>query len=267
LDRPVNGIYVKSIIRTIDFQGVANDAGPVDFYFPNWGFSVLYSDPVLPCPALNPLDTNRFNMEEFWNALSQQMKPRFHEISMYLIALSFCWLFLFHPELRRGFFIFFSGFESMSPFFVFLGLVVTGGLLLSLIHVFIKRKKLAFEKSIMGWSVLGISSASSFLAGTEMLTSRSSVMAILVAWNILMSVLMLFQMGMQKYDVSDEDASFAEVFVTTVVLLVTLLFADLYFHLSWAMTLSICIFYSTAVVFIVTWIVNYFDLQLPDILK
>lgn len=100
-----------------------------------------------------------------------------------------------------------------------------------------------------------------------MLTSRSSVMAILVAWNILMSVLMLFQMGMQKYDVSDEDASFAEVFVTTVVLLVTLLFADLYFHLSWAMTLSICIFYSTAVVFIVTWIVNYFDLQLPDILK
>ena len=30
---------------------------------------------------------------------------------MYLIALSFVWLFLFHPELRQGFFMFFSGFE------------------------------------------------------------------------------------------------------------------------------------------------------------
>ena len=106
-------------------------------------------------------------MNEFWNALSQQLKPRFHEISMYLVALSFCWLFLFHPELRLGYFMFFSGFKSMSPFFVALGLIVTGGLLLSLVHVFIKRKKLALEKAIMGWSILGISSVTSFFLGLK----------------------------------------------------------------------------------------------------
>ncbi|NOT06253.1 MAG: hypothetical protein HOP27_16800 [Anaerolineales bacterium] len=206
-------------------------------------------------------------MNEFWNSLSQQMKPRFHEISMYLIALSFCWLFLFHPELRLGYFIFFSGFESMSPFFVTLGLIVTGGLLLSLIHVFIKRKKLAFEKAIMGWSVLGISGVSSFLVGVEMLPSRSSIMMILVTWNILTSILLLLQMGMQKYDISDDDASFVEVIVTTVILVIILLLSDLYLHLSWAVTLSICIFYSTFIVFITTWVVYYFDLQLPDVLK
>ncbi len=206
-------------------------------------------------------------MDEFWNTFSQQMKPRFHEISMYLIALSFCWLFLFHPELRQGYFMFFSGFESMSPYFVVLGLTVTGGLLLSLVHVFIKRKKLGFEKAIMGWFVLGTSGVTNFFVGVEMLTSRSSIMMILVVWNILMSVLMLIQMGLQKYDVSDEEASFLEVFVTTAILLVILLAADLYLRLSWAMTLSICIFYSTFIVFIATWTVNYFDLQLPNILK
>jgi hypothetical protein len=206
-------------------------------------------------------------MNEFWNTLSQQLKPRFHEISMYLIALSVCWVFVFHPELRQGFYIFFSGFESMSPFFIALGLIITGGLLLSLIHAFIKRKKLALEKAIMGWSVLGISSVTSFLAGVEMIPSRSPTMMILVAWNILMSILILFQMGMQKYDVSDDDASFAEVMVTTVILVVILLFSDLHLRLSWAMTLSICIFYSTFVVFITAWVISFFNLQIPDILK
>jgi len=206
-------------------------------------------------------------MNEFWNAFSQQLKPRFHEITMYLIALSFCWLLFFHPELRFGYFMFLTGFQSMSPYFVAVGLIVTGGLLLSLIHVFIKRKKFAFEKAIMGWSILGISSVTSFFAGAEMLTLRSSTMAILVTWNILMSVLTIFQMGMQKYAVSDENASFMEVLITTVILLVILLSADLYLHLSWATTLSICIFYSTFIVFITSLIVYYFDLQLPDVLK
>jgi hypothetical protein len=206
-------------------------------------------------------------MNEFWNAFSQQLKPRFHEITMYLIALSFCWLLFFHPELRFGYFVLLTGFQSMSPYFVAVGLIVTGGLLLSLIHVFIKRKKFALEKTVMGWSILGISSLTSFFAGAEMLASRSSTMAILVTWNILMSILVLFQMGFQKYVVSDENASFMEVLITTAILLVILLSADLYLHLSWPTTLSICIFYSTSIVFITSWIVYYFGLQLPDVLK
>ena len=206
-------------------------------------------------------------MDEFRKSLSQQLKPKFHEITMYLIALSICWLLLFHPEFRKGLYIFFSGFESMSPLFIALGLIVTGGLLLSLVHVFIKRKKLAIEKTLMGWFVLGTSGVTSFFVGSEMLASRSSVMMIFVIWNILMCILMLVQTVTQKFDISDENASFVEVLVTTVVLFLILLFDDLYLRLSWAMTLSICIFYSTSIVFITTWIINYFDLQLPDILK
>jgi hypothetical protein len=206
-------------------------------------------------------------MREFWNSLAQQMKPRFHEISTYLIALSFCWLFIFHPELRQGYYLLFTGFETMSPFFLVLGLIVTAGLLLSLIHAFIRRKKLALEKAIMGWSILGISGVASFLVGTEMLPSRSAIINMLVTWNILMSIVLLMQMGSQKYEISDDEASFAEVVVTTVILVVILLVSDLYLHLSWAMTLSICIFYSTAIVFITAWVIHYFDLQIPDVLK
>lgn len=155
----------------------------------------------------------------------------------------------------------------MSPYFVTLGLIVTSGLLLSLVHVFIKRNKSALEKALMGWFVLGVSGVASFFAGVETLTSRSSIVKILVIWNILMSVFLLLQMGMHDYDVSDENASSVEVFATTAILIIILLSADLYLRLSWAMTLSISIFFSTFIVFIYSWIVNYFDLQLPDILK
>ncbi len=155
----------------------------------------------------------------------------------------------------------------MSPFFLALGLIVTGGLLLSLFHAFVRRKKSALEKAVMGWFVLGISGVASFFVGIEMLPSRSSLILILVTWNILTSVVLMLQMGMQRYDVSDEDTSFVDVFIATFVLVVVLLLADSYLRLSWGLTLSIGIFYSTSIVFITTWVVKYFDLQLPEFLK
>jgi hypothetical protein len=33
------------------------------------------------------------------------------------------------------------------------------------------------------------------------------------------------------------------------------------------MTLSICVFYATTIVFIGTWVIDYFEIQLPDFLK
>jgi hypothetical protein len=190
-------------------------------------------------------------MREYWSIFSQQFKPRLHEISAYLIALSFCWLLIFHPEFRHGFYMFFSGFGSMSPFFIALGLIVTGGLLLSLIHVFTRRKKSATEKFLIGWFVLGTCSVVSFVLASEMLLLRSPIVIILPAWNIVMSVVLLFQMAASKYDLLDEDASFREVIISTALLVVILSFSDLYLHLSWAMSLSFCIFYSTSIVFLV----------------
>lgn len=197
-------------------------------------------------------------MREYWNTVSQQMKPRLHEISSYLMALSFCWLLVFHPEFRRGLFMFFSGFGSMSPVFIALGLIVTGGLLLSLIHVFIRRKKSTKEKFLIGWFVLGICSVVSFALASEMLLARSPVAIIFPAWNIVLSVLLLWQMTASKYDLLDEDATLRDVLVSTVILMVLLSGADLYLHLSWAMTFSLCIFYSNSIVFVIIRMANRF---------
>jgi hypothetical protein len=201
-------------------------------------------------------------MRDFWNAFSQQMKPRLHEISAYLIAFSFCWLLAFHPEFRWGFFMFFTGFGSLSPVFITLGLFITGGLLLSLAHVFINRKKSAIEKFLIGWFVLGTSSLVSFVLGSEMLSSQSSIMIILPVWNILMSILLLFQNVSNRYELLDDDATPLQVFLTTIILVAILLSSDFLFHFSWALILSFCIFYSTSIIFLIAWILSRFGVQL-----
>jgi hypothetical protein len=206
-------------------------------------------------------------MNEFWGSLSQQLKPKLHEITAYLIACSCCWLFISHAKLRQALYIIFSGFESNSPFFITIGLVATAGLLLSLVHAFIQRKKSQPEKILMGWFVMGVSGMSSFVLGLDMLGSHSTTLLILPVWNILTGLFMLTQMEMQKYEMSDDNASIGVVFGTTVLLVIILFLTDFGLHLSWALTLSICIFYATTIVFLSTWIVKYFEIQLPDFLK
>ena len=206
-------------------------------------------------------------MREFLYTLFPREKPKFHEISTYLISFSFCWLFIFHPELRQGLYIFFSGFGTFSIFFLTLGLIVVGGLLLSLAHPFIQRKKSPLEKAIMVWFIMGLSGVASFFVGVETLPSRASGVMILPVWNIIVSIMLLIQMGRQKYDLSNKEASLEEVIGTTLILIIILALADLYLRLSWAMTISISIFYATTTLFIFDWIINYFDLQLPNFMN
>ena len=206
-------------------------------------------------------------MNEFWDSLSQQLKPKLHEITAYLIAFSCCWLFISHAKLRQMLFIIFSGFESNSPFFITIGLVATAGLLLSLAHAFIQRKKSQPEKILMGWFVMGICGMSSFVLGLDALGSRSASILILPVWNILTGLFMLTQMAAQKYEMSDDNASLGRVLGTTVILVTVLFLTDFVLRLSWALTLSICIFYATTIVFLISWTTNYFEIQLPDFLK
>ncbi len=170
--------------------------------------------------------------QEFWTSFKDQMKPKFDEVSAYLIASSFCWLFFFHSELRRGLYNFFSGFEYFSPAFIAFGFLLAAGLFLSLFHVFFKRKKSAPEKFLMGWFLMCTSIMASFFLGSEMLSTQTWAGMLLPIWNFLMSVIFLIQMGTHQYDISDEDAPISKVVVTTVLLLIILLFFDLYLQLS-----------------------------------
>jgi hypothetical protein len=198
-------------------------------------------------------------MHEYWNNLSRNIKPLFHELSAYLVALALGCLFVYHSELRQGLYQFFVGF---GPLFILLGLFLAGGWLLSLVHVFIRRRRSAIEKMLIGYFLLTTSAVASFFMASEMLPS-SPTLVILPVWNILMSLLLLIQMVAGNYSLSDDDASFRGVLLTTAVLAAILWAADSLLQLSLATTLSICIFFATSIVYLPARIARIFNARLP----
>jgi len=202
-------------------------------------------------------------MREFIDNIRQQMKPKYHELTTYLTALACAILFFVYPEFRAIYFEILSGAgaDRASLAIMALGVIASIGFFLSFLHVFIKRKKSWFEKMCMGAFIMGANGFAGIVAGVEMLPSRSSILVIIPVWNILMGIILLYEMGLSKFDITDENASPLQVLGASITLFVVFGLVDFGFHLTWAMALSICLFYSSTIVFFVTWIINYVRYQ------
>ena len=202
-------------------------------------------------------------MREYVKNIREQMKPKYHELTAYLTALTCAVLFLFHPEFRAFYFEILSGAgaDRASIAFMALGLIATIGFFLSFIHVFIKRKKSWFDKTCIGAFIMGANGFAGIVAGVEMLPSQWSILTIIPFWNILMGVILLYQLGLSKFDISDENASLLQVVGASITLFIVFGIVDFGFHLSWAMALSICLLYSSTLFLFASWMIDYFRYQ------
>ncbi len=202
-------------------------------------------------------------MREMLNNVVEQMTPKYDEITAYLTALTCAVLFIVHPEFRQIYFEILSGAGAAkaSIAFMALGLIATIGFFLSLVHAFIRKKKSAFEKTCIGAFIMGTNGLAGILAGLEMLPSRWSMLVIIPIWNVLMGIVLLYQLGLNKFTVSDQESWWFDVFVASVTLLIVFAITDFGFHLSWAISFSICVFYSSTVFFLVTRALNFLRLR------
>jgi hypothetical protein len=199
-------------------------------------------------------------MHEYLNNIREQMKPKYHELTAYLTALTCAVLFVMHSEFRQVYFEIISGAgaDNRASFsFMALGLLATIGFFLSFIHVFIKRKKSVFEKACMGIFIMGANGMAGIMAGIEMIPLRWSIVAIIPAWNIFMGAILLYQIGLAKFDVTDENTSLFEVLIASFTMLIVFVVVDFGFRLKWAMAFSICMFYSSTILFFITWMINF----------
>jgi hypothetical protein len=199
-------------------------------------------------------------MRELLNNIFEQVKPKYDEITAYLTALTCVVLFVGSPEFRQIYFEILSGAGAAraSIAFMALGLIATIGFFLSFVHVFIRGKKSPFEKMCIGAFIMGTNGFAGIMAGMEMLPSRWSILVIIPIWNILMGVLLLYQLGLNTFTVSDQDTSWVEILVASITLLIVFAITDFGFRLSWAIAFSICVFYSSTVFFFFTRAFNYF---------
>lgn len=200
-------------------------------------------------------------MREYWKNIFEQSRPKYDEITAYLTALTCMILFIVYPEFRQAYFEILSGAGAVSKAsiaFTALALIATLGFFLSFIHVLIKGKKSWFEKTCIGAFIMSTNGFAGIMAGIEMLPSRWSALIFIPIWNIVMGMVLLYQLGLNKFEVSDKDSSWHEVLVASITLLIVFAVINFGFKLSWAIAFSICVLYSSTIFYFVTRAFNYY---------
>jgi hypothetical protein len=208
-------------------------------------------------------EMRRFFLCDYFTKAFNWLTPTYNELTTYLTALTCFILFFTHPEFRQLYFEIITGAKAdrASIAFIGLGLIATFGFFYSIIHVFQERGKTPFEKLCIGAFAMSANGIAGMVAGIEMLPSRLSILIVFPFWNFLMGALLLYQLGLNKFNISDDNASLSEVIWATGPLLMIFAISNIIFHLSWAMTFSICMFFSSIIIFYVKWIINYFQIQ------
>ena len=184
------------------------------------------------------------------------LKPRYSELTTYLTALTCLLLAFTYPELGPFLTHVLSGAGSeeldVALAAITLIAIAAVGFVLSIVHVLTKRTKAPWERTCMGVFAAGANGLAGILAGIEMLSSGSPLLTFFPLWNIAVGASLLYQIGLNSIEVTDEDAPPLQVMGASIVLLVVFGMAAMIWRLTWAMTFSVCMFYSSVFVLLVT---------------
>jgi hypothetical protein len=199
--------------------------------------------------------------------------PTFSELSLFTMSLSFVLVFFFNEPVRSGLFKLMEepgDKPTMIIVFVFFG----AGLVLSLYHVFAKRKKTKIEKhAMLGFAVvsnaicgilaslhiLGVSVGNfnifaifdirDSISGANGSSGASRIFLILPIWNIINCVFLLMSLRsglIDERNISDEKAGRFELLFGFLITVTIFIVCQFLFKLYWAITFSICVIYATS---------------------
>ncbi len=185
-------------------------------------------------------------------------RSQYNELTAYLTALTCTILFIVHPDFR----LFLSGiYAGNHPIedelaLLALALIVISGFSLSIYHIFTVRPKSTIEKKFMGTFAIGANAIAGIMAALEEINSGTTLLILFPVWNILVGLIMLIQLRTGLFDITDENVTGFQAAAASLTLFLVYLVTDKFFHLTWAMTFSVCMFYSSSILFLVPWTIN-----------
>ena len=173
------------------------------------------------------------------------LTPRYDDLTLFALSLSFLLLWLIDASLRRDLTrVFLEGWSGDITIWLIIALI---GMVLSLVNVFLQRDKSDLEKSTMLIFAVVVTAGTGLYAGWIMLHQSQGWLLIFPAWNILNAglLLLLFRLGIVDADcIVDEPAGFAEVVITAFCVPVLLTVCHYWFELHWTVTFSIAVAYT-----------------------
>ena len=175
--------------------------------------------------------------------------PRYDELSLYLMSLSFLLTFLANGRLRTMVFTAFA--DNFDPRYFPLYIVLflfLAGLAFSIYHVFSSRKKTPEEKEAMLYFAVIINGLAGILAGARMFEDSPGILLLFPVWNILNSLVLLGMYWLRMVNeetISDDNTPLVDVLAGSVAVL-ALYGLCRWLDLYWAYTFSICVAYATS---------------------
>jgi hypothetical protein len=186
------------------------------------------------------------------NRLLDPIKPRYSELTTYQAAVTFILLVMVYPEILPGFYsLIMKDMENSASVFPLLAipfsLIMLGGIILSIWHVFVNCKKSKGEKFLMGAFAVFISGLAGLLATIELLPDQWSLLLIFPLWNYLWGILLIDRLAAPQEAITDEEASREDVITVTAVVILTFAVVHSIMGYSWPVVFSICMSISSLV--------------------
>ncbi len=187
---------------------------------------------------------------KFKKVIARFFTPYYDELTLY--TMSYTLLLLITVGIISKWsslnFSFSNIISFFEPFSFILILILFSGLVLSIHHAFSKREKTLIEKKIMLFYSVIINGYTGILAGYFALENTKGPLIIFPILNVINGFKLIFSLRAQIIDeknISDENVSFKQVLIGTLIVTIVFFLCYSIFETNWAITLSICIVYST----------------------
>lgn len=205
-------------------------------------------------------NTNNLSMAKYSTHLDKmikKLKPSFSELTVYLTTINCVLVLVAYPDIRALYF-----WELRNVWLLVITFFAAIGMVLSLVHVFIRQKKTVHEKMAMGAFVLAAHGTAGIAAGIDVLSGEWSVEIIFPIWNFIMGVYLIYQIGLIDEEIiTDEETTLLEVVIATMTLFLVFSIAYFWLNSTWAITFSICMCYSSLVTILFTRIIDFIHLS------
>ena len=197
-------------------------------------------------------------VKSFLQKVLSWLMPQYHELVTYQSTLVCILLLVTYPELHSVYVDILHE-EVLGGWIFLISIIAILGMIFSIWHVFISRKKEMWENQWMGAFVLGVNGLAGVAAGIEFIPGQWSWLVLFPLWNILYGAILLYQLGFAENVITDENASLLEVGIATLSLLAVFAIAKYGFRFTWPIIFSVCMVYSSIITSVVSWFGLYFS--------
>ena len=181
--------------------------------------------------------------------LRQLFVPRYDELSLFLMSLSFTLLCFLNPPLRAAAhrFLITEYDWRLFPFYALIVLFISG-MASSFYHALCRKRMTPWQQTAMLYFAVMANGLSGIAAGAYLLPGTWGLLAVFPIWNMINGLLLLLMYRFGIVDetlISDEAPSAVQLIAGGLAVTATFVICQFVFDLNWAITFSICVAYAT----------------------